>query len=60
MALARAAFFLNDPEKLNLPLNSYFEQVGDREHKCSRAGASDISVVNPSQYLSKGGNCPIN
>jgi peptidoglycan/LPS O-acetylase OafA/YrhL len=58
-ALARAALFHNDPEKLNLPLNSYFEQVADQEHEFSRAAASDISILYPTQYLSKGAIVPL-
>jgi hypothetical protein len=58
-ALARAALFHNDPEKLNLPLNSYFEQVADQEHEFKKAAASDISILNPAQYLSKGAIVPL-
>jgi hypothetical protein len=58
-ALARAALFHNDPEKLNLPLNSYFEQVADQEREFKQAAASDISILNPAQYLSKGAIVPL-
>ena len=58
-ALARAGLFNNDPEKLNLPLSSYFKQVADEEHEFSQAAASDIFVLNPAQYLSKGAIVPL-
>ena len=53
-ALARAALFHKDPEKLNLPLNSYFEQVADQEHEFVQAAGSNVIVLNPAKYLSKG------
>jgi peptidoglycan/LPS O-acetylase OafA/YrhL len=58
-ALARAGLFNNDPEKLNLPLSSYFKQVADEEHEFSQAAASDILVLNPGQYLTKGVIVPL-
>jgi peptidoglycan/LPS O-acetylase OafA/YrhL len=58
-ALARAGVFNNDPEKLNLPLSSYFKQVADEEHEFLRAAASGILVLNPAPYLTQGAMVPL-
>jgi hypothetical protein len=57
-ALARAALFKNDLEKLTLPLNSYFEQTANQEREFTAAATSNVIVLNPVKFLSKGGIIP--
>jgi peptidoglycan/LPS O-acetylase OafA/YrhL len=57
-ALARAALFNNDPEKLNLPLNSYLEQNADQEREFLGVAKSNVIVLNPAKYFSKGAIVP--
>jgi peptidoglycan/LPS O-acetylase OafA/YrhL len=57
-ALARAALFNMDPEDLNIPLNTYFEQMADEEHEFVQAATSNVFVLNPAKYLSKGVTVP--
>jgi hypothetical protein len=57
-ALARAALSRKNPEKLNLPLNSYREQIVDQEHEFLQTAASDVIILNPARYLSKGSILP--
>jgi hypothetical protein len=52
--LARAALFNMDPDTLNLPLNTYFEQIADQEHESLQAATSNVLVLNPAKYLSNG------
>jgi len=53
-ALARAALFKKDVEKLTLPLNSYFEQTANQEREFAQAATSNVIVLNPVKFLSKG------
>jgi peptidoglycan/LPS O-acetylase OafA/YrhL len=53
-ALARAALFNMDPEKLNLPLNLYFGQIADQDREFVQAVTTNVIVLNPAKYLSKG------
>jgi hypothetical protein len=57
-ALARAALFNIDPKNLNLPLNTYFDQVADQEHEFLQAATSNVFVLNPAKYLSRGAIVP--
>ena len=52
-ALARAALFKKDVEKLTLPLNSYFEQTANQEREFAQAATSNVIVLNPVKFLSK-------
>jgi hypothetical protein len=53
-ALARAALFNKDLGELNLPLNSYFEQIADQEREFLETASSNVFVLNPTKYLSEG------
>jgi peptidoglycan/LPS O-acetylase OafA/YrhL len=57
-ALARAALFNIDPKNLNLPLNTYFEQIAEQEHEFMQATTSNVFILNPAKYLSKGAVVP--
>jgi peptidoglycan/LPS O-acetylase OafA/YrhL len=57
-ALARAALFKIDLAKINLPLSLYLAQTADQEREFLRAAASDVIVLNPASYLSRGSIVP--
>jgi hypothetical protein len=49
--LARAAFFNNDPEKLNFPLDCNFKQVTEQEQEfCERRHRTPL-FLNPAQWV---------